>query len=52
MNKLFERIICNIFNEHCYGLHRADYEVCDDIFCRFGNWLERVTGYWEAPNER
>ena len=51
MNKLFERIICNIFHEHCYGLHRADYEVCYHPVCRFGNWLERVTGYWEAHYE-
>ena len=51
MNKLLYAILFRVWCHHYYGLHYAGFNVCDHLVCRFGNWLERVTGYWEAYYE-
>ena len=39
---MIDWIIYKAFDIHCNTNHLAEYEVCDNLFCRFAYWVERV----------
>ena len=41
-DEMIDWIIYKAFDIHCNTNHLAEYEVCDNLFCRFAYWVERV----------